>query len=57
MAKENDRARNELLAEIEHYKNMLAKSAPHKPHYKDIMKHYNKLLKELKDYDNFRGYK
>ena len=57
MAKENDRARNELLAEIEHYRNMLAKSAPHKPHYKDIMKYYNKLLKELRDYDKFRGYK
>ena len=57
MTKETDRRRQEHVAEIESVKKELSKLAPYKPHYKDIMKYYKKLLKELKDYDRFRGYK
>lgn len=54
--KENDKARNELLEEIKHYKEMLAKLHPGCRLYKTTSGRLQTLYKELRDYDFFKGY-
>ena len=56
--KDNDRARNIHLGEMEQCRELMAQSRKNKNHkaFNDAKKHYDKLVNQLKIYDKAMGY-
>ena len=55
--KMNDKQRKKFVREINFYKKKLETCHPSSKIYKQTKDYIEYLLKELRDYDRFRGYK